>query len=270
MSSPVWTADSGSITADSDLYTADGGLVQPAGARITPADLITLALKQTGVLGVGQTATAEDMNDGLVLLNMMLGQWSRKRWLLYHLLDASKISTGALSYSIGSGGDINVIRPDRIEDAFVRFVNQTAPNQVDTPLTVLPSREDYDRIPLKGQIGFPQVVFYDSGFPLGSVYVWPVPAAGLYEIHLILKADLGQLTSLTQRISLPPEYQEALLYNLAVRLCENWGRPQRPGTMALAKSSLAVLRAANTQIATLRMPDGLVRGRYNVYSDSWR
>ena len=38
----------------------------------TPSDLITLALKTANVLGVGQTASAEDMNDAFNLLNMMM------------------------------------------------------------------------------------------------------------------------------------------------------------------------------------------------------
>ena len=48
----------------------------------TVGDLITLALKDSGVLGAGQTALAEDMNDALSRLNMMLGQWNRRRWLI--------------------------------------------------------------------------------------------------------------------------------------------------------------------------------------------
>ena len=82
---------------------------------MTPVDLIRLALRDSGVNGVGQTPNAEDNNDAFTHLNMMLAQWNRKRWLIYHTIDVSLVSTGALSYSVGAGGDFNTPRPDRVE-----------------------------------------------------------------------------------------------------------------------------------------------------------
>jgi hypothetical protein len=73
---------------------------------MTPLDLITLALKKAGVVGVGQTPEAEDTNDAFSDLNMMLGQWNRRRWLVYHLLDVAKVSTGAASYTVGPNGGL--------------------------------------------------------------------------------------------------------------------------------------------------------------------
>ena len=93
----------------------------------TPADLISLALVDSGVLGVGQIALAQDVNNTFTRLNQMLAQWQRKRWLIWHLIDLSVPSTGAQSYSIGPGGDIPMlVRPDRIESAFFRqIINST-------------------------------------------------------------------------------------------------------------------------------------------------
>ena len=95
----------------------------------TPAELITLALKQSGVLGVGQTASAEDMNDAFKLLQMMLGQWQVDRFMVFHLVTNSILCTGQQSYTIGPGGNINIPRPDRISSAFVRQLTQAQTNQ---------------------------------------------------------------------------------------------------------------------------------------------
>ena len=119
----------------------------------TAGSIINLALKMAGVLGVGQTASAEDSNDALTLLNAMLAQWQRKRWLVYSLDDVSFAATGAQSYTVGTGQNINITRPDRIEAAFVRLVNGT--QAVDYPLDLLGSREDYNNIALKGLSTFP-------------------------------------------------------------------------------------------------------------------
>lgn len=236
----------------------------------TARDLINDSLKDAGAIGVGQTALAEDINDGLKRLNAMLAQWSRQRWLVYHLIDVAFTADGSLNYSIGAGGDLNYPRPDRIEAAFFRQIAGVPGNQVDYPLGVLNSREDYNRIALKGMQSFPSVVFYDSGYPLGYVYIWPVPT-DLYEIHLSLKATLTAFANLNSDVNLPPEYEEALRVNLAVRLRVKYQMPIDGQLIGLAKSALNVIRNSNAQIPSLQMPRDLVRGggNYNIFSDGY-
>lgn len=236
----------------------------------TPNDLIALAFKDAGVYGVGQTPSSEDANDALDRLNGMLAQWRRRRWLVYRLLTTSKVSTGAQSYTVGTGGDFNITRPDKIESAFVRLVNQAAPNQTDYPLRIIEAREDYNRIVLKQLTAFPYYLFYDSAYPLGSVFPWPVPSATIYSLHITTKDVLPQFASLAEDISLPLEYLDALRYNLAVRLRMGYGMDEKPGLAGLAKDALNVIRMANTQIPQLHMPGVLTRGgnRYNLYSDT--
>lgn len=235
----------------------------------TPADIIALALKHSGVIGAGQTAGAEDTNDAFDLLNMMLSQWSRKRWLVYHLIDVFTTSTGALNYTIGPGEDFDTPRPDRIESAFARQLIPSGQQRVDYPLQILQSREDYNQIALKSMGTWPSLLFYDSAYPVGLVYVWPLPAASQFELHLSLKQTLSAFTSLAQTVNLPPEYVPTLFYNLAARLRPAYQMPPDPTVTALALDSLNVLREANAQIPSMRMPNALVgRGRaYNVYSD---
>lgn len=238
----------------------------------TPSDIIIQALKKAGILGVGQSAQAEDMTDALQDLNDMMAQWQRKRWLVYHLVDVSIVSTGQRSYTIGPGADINVVtRPDRIESAFFRQIVQSQPNQIDYPLEIIEAREDYNNIALKGLTQFPMYVFYDSAFPLGVVYPWPILQASIYELHLSIKAQLSQFTSLGETIVLPLEYFAALKWNLAIRVAASYKLPVDPALVALAKDSLNVIRNANTQIPRLRMPADLIRpGVYNPYSDQIR
>lgn len=235
----------------------------------TPSDIIRMALKQAGVLGVGQTATAEDMADAFLQLKWMLAQWQRKRWLVYTLVEMSKVSTGAQSYTIGQFCDFDITqRPDKIESAFARQITQSQPSQIDYPLSVLTSREDYNLIGLKQLTSFPAFVFYDNAWPIGNIYVWPIPNAAIYEIHINVKVELPELTALNQDLNLPPEYMAAIYYNLALRLIAAYKLPADTVTAALADEALNVLREANAQIAALQMPPGIVAsGTYNPYSD---
>lgn len=238
----------------------------------TPLDIITQALKKAGVLGVGQTALAEDVNDAYSDMQDMLGQWQRKRWLIWHLVDYECTGTGALYYTVGPGGQFDISpRPDKIESAFFRQLVQSQPNQIDYPLEIIEAREDYNRISLKQLQTFPQYLFYDSGFPTGKAYPWPLIQANLYSLHLTVKETLSQFTSLNQAIVLPLEYMAALKFNLGVRLRQSYQMPADPVLLGLAKDALNVIRNANLQIPRLRIPSDLVKpGIYNVYSDQIR
>lgn len=230
----------------------------------TPVELINLALKQVGVLGVGQTAAAEDIADAFKMLNMMLAQWSVKRNVVHQILDVGFATDGRQTYTVGIGGDFNVFRPSRLQGAYCRQLT-TLP--IDYPLEVLKSQTDYGRISTKSMPSMPSTVYYDPQFPLSVLHVWPVAVAG-YEIHLQIIAPLEQFADPYQDINLPPEYEEALMYNLAGRLYPMYGMQPNPVVIQLAGASLATVRMANTQTAQLYMPDGLVRnGTYNVYSD---
>lgn len=236
---------------------------------VTVNQVVNAALKKSGILGVGQTALAEDSNDAFDDLQDLLAQWQRKRWIVWNLIDTSIVSTGAVSYTIGTGQNFNVPRPDRVEAAFFRQIINTQPNEVDYPLTIIPARETYNQIALKSLQSWPEYLFYDSAYPYGNVFVWPVPQSGLFEIHLTLKAQIGtSISSLSANIVVPPEYVPAMKWNLALRLRESYQLPESPRLIQLAQESLDVLRMANIQIPLLQVDKTLVRpGLYNIYSD---
>ena len=230
--------------------------------------VVSLALKNSGVLGTGQTPGAEMTNTAFDTLNAMIGQWAAKRWLVYHLVNITHTCTGAVTYTIGPSGDFNcAVRPTNIEAAFVSQ-NLNTPQQIDTPLEILQSREDYNRIAMKQLVSLPYYLYYDNAFPLGTLYPWPAPNATLYGLTVTIKMVLSQFAALTDDINLPAEYQEALIYNLAVRMRALYQMPADPVIVTLAKNALNTIRNANAQVPRLQMPINLSRnGRYNVYSD---
>lgn len=243
----------------------------PDSTLATLADLVTAALVDSGVVGQGQTPQAEDTNKAWLLTNIMTGQWNRKRWLIYHLVDTVFTSTGAESYTVGPGGNFNVARPDRLENGcFFRLVGTGVTQQTDYPLRLIESREEYNRIVLKDMGTWPAEVFYDAAYPLGSAFIWPVGASGQYEYHLLVKETIAPFTSLPETMLLPPEYQGALYYNLICRLRAAYQLPPDPVMIAMAREALNVIRGANVQLPTMRMPSAVVGRRYsyNVFSDS--
>lgn len=234
----------------------------------TFADIIALALKNAGIVGVGQTASAEDMNDACALMNDMIAQWQQRRYLVYRLVENSVPCNGSQSYSIGPGGDISVAqRPAAINAAFARQTINAMPNQIDYPLAILPSRETYSQIAMKSLQSFPQWCWYDAATPLGQLFVYPV-ITNQFTLHVVSREQLQQAVSLTDEITLPAEYREALFYNLAIRLSAAYGTPLNPGVPALARAALETMRTINAQVPTMGMPTILRSGaHYNILSD---
>jgi hypothetical protein len=209
--------------------------------------LITLILRDAGVNGVGQTPRAEDLNDVLDTLNMMLDEWATKRWLVYHLVDVSVPVTGAQFYTVGPGGDIDTTRPDQVQAAFFR-------STISTPNV------------------WPSWYWYDAAYPLGNFYPWPLPQSGIGELHLTLKQPFAHFPDLTTDIAFPPAYINAMRWNGAVRVRPMYGLGESAAIARLAAASLGAVRGPNIQVPMARMPMGIPTPgrRYNVYSDNFR
>lgn len=234
----------------------------------TAADLVSYAYSDAGLLGLGQTLSGNLAQEGLIRMNRMIYQWSRKRWNVFHLQDVSKVSTGATSYTIGAGGDFNCTRPARLEGGCFLRQNPTGV-WVDYPMRVITSWEEFSSITLKTLTGPSAYVFLDSGYPLGTVKPYPVPQASIYEIHLAVLVALQVFAALTDVVVMPPEYEQAIQQNLAVLIRKARRLPDDPVLMGLASGSLNTIKNANAQIPTLTVPKTLLRPRmYNYLSDT--
>lgn len=232
--------------------------------------LIENMLVDAGIVGIDESIEQPIINRAFRQLNWLLAQWARKRWLVYRIQDYSFVSTGAQTYSVGlkQAVDINP-RPDRLEYAFLRFLNSGQPPQfpVDIPIEIIQSHEDYSRIPVKSIGSIAWRIFYDPVWPVGLLFPWPIPQSGLYELHVGFKVVLPRFASLQQQITFPPEYEAALNWCGARRMRASYQMPADPTIDSLARDALNTLRLANSAVGVLRMPRAL-RNRNRAYD--WR
>ena len=138
-----------------------------AGVPDTAQKAIFLALRMAGRITDAQSVadSTKDVDDAFSLLVMMLGQWQRKRWLVWNLPETSAVSTGAQWYTIGPGQDFDVARPDKLHAAWCRLPPFNGPNPVDLPLSIIEAKEDWATIGIKDLKSLPSAVFYDSTLP---------------------------------------------------------------------------------------------------------
>lgn len=229
---------------------------------MTGDDLIALALRTAGVEGVGQTALAQDSADALTLLNSILAEWQRKRWLVTNLTDLSFTSTGATTYTIGTGGNFNTVRPDRIEAAYARATYSSGANTLDFAIEEIEAPEDWADLGMKflgqDQGAMAAKLFYDAAYPTGTLHFWPVPSTQ-YVLHVLVKTALGPITNTAATIALPDEYLRALIWSLSSDCIEAFALPPRPGVEMKAAGAVATIKSANFRVREMELP-AVLRG----------
>lgn len=239
----------------------------------TGLTLIAAALIKAGVTAKGRPPDAFDQQSALSDLNDLIAAWNTERWIIWDLLDVGFISTGAATYTIGPGGNFNVPRrPDALRAGYVKQLNTTSGQRVNTPLKIIPSREEFSRLSLPGLTSFPQALFLDSSYPLGLVHPYPLPNANIYELHLIVPNHIIAVEAATDLTVLPPHYIPAFKFNLARILRQGYGRGSKPDIELnrLANYYRDAVIQSNIQVSELIMPRAVMSGQgpgYNIYSD---
>lgn len=228
-----------------------------ATAGLKTIDIITRALKKIGAIAVGEAPDAQEAQDGLDALNSMLGSWNTQRNIIYTITIAQyDLVSNQQTYTIGPGGDFDAPRPQSIETAnlILNYLNPV----VRVPMDLLNDQQwaaiRVQQIPNS----IPQLLYNDGAYPLSTLYLWGFPSQNL-QLELYTWQALSTFPSISTDVVLPPGYEEALVYNLAVRLAPDYERPVRPDVAAIAVSSLAVVKSLNSP-DPLMIPDAAVLG----------
>ena len=211
----------------------------------TVSDLIHSSARLIGAIAAGETLETNELDDALVSLNQMLSSWNTEG---ASLVGRSRIP---LALNVTNGPyPLTPPRPVRIESASVAVAG------IDCPLELVDSA-GWEAITEKGQLAIlAKKLYCDYQYPQSNVYIWPVPRSG-GTLELWVYTVLAQFTSLSQVIDLPPGYEAAVRYNLAVELAPEYGRPLDPAVPALAqqfKASLVQLNAGNHMRSMTQAP----------------
>lgn len=215
-------------------------------------DLITDALIELGVVAVGEAVSAEDANLGLSALNSMIDGWNTQNLTIYSSYDATfTLVPGQATYTVGPSGNWNGARPVSLISQYVRY------NGIDYPVQQV-DQETYNLIAIKTQPGIlPEVVNFNTGYPLATMTLWPVPNTAL-SFTFSSNALLAQPATLQTVLSLPPGYYRAMRLNLAVELAGRYGRQLSPVTLRMASTALGDVRRLNKRTPLSRFDDAIL------------
>jgi hypothetical protein len=240
---------------------------------VTAHDVIADALQQLGVLGVGQALSGEDADRGLVALNRLIGRWAtHPQTQFVQTRTQYSLTSGDASYTIGSGGDFDQARPVNRDFLVSVIPDRTETDPLEIPLGRPLSIEEYQAIPQKTLSGaYPTKVFYDHNWSagLGIITVFPEPESSTAALVLYTRTPLTVFADLTTDYTFPPGYEEAIEYNLAIRLAPLFEKTPSQWLVTNAREALADIKRANFRPAEARFPSTLVgsRGRYDIEGD---
>lgn len=237
---------------------------------MTVFDLIKRALRLIGQLGPGRGPGAAELADAFLVLNSMIEQWNNERLNIFQIrVDTYPLTGLQQTYTIGPGAaDFNTDRPARIERATVLILNNPA-QPLELPMELL-TFDGWKRIPIKAiQASFPLKVYYDLAFPIGNLNFWPIPTV-VNDFNLYTWQQLAQFAGTADTVSFPPGYQDAIAYNLAVKLAPEWGKPLRADVAAEAIRLKNSLKRMNVVVNELTCDPAIISTRkaYNWITDN--
>lgn len=235
----------------------------------TALTMITRSMRLARVIGKGEAPDADESADGLIALNAMLDSWQIERLAVYQIVQGSySWAASVTSKTIGSGGDLSAQRPVRIDSAFIADSNSNW-----YPMRVLQDRREYDGIVIKTTTStLPGAIFMDPAFPLATLYLYPVPSAAI-TLKLNTWQTLQSFSTLTTALSLPPGYQRAIEYNLAIEFGPEFGADIPKSVVAIATQAKANIKNLNLPSMVAQLDPGVALlgraqgGRYNIYAD---
>lgn len=229
--------------------------------------LISGAARLIGVLAEGESLSAQGANDALNSLNDLLDSWSNESLIAFPLLrEVFALATIGLqeTYTWGSPGDnFTSIRPQNVRKAIIQLTGSTP--SIELPMQIM-NADEYAAITLKPlPSNFPLYCYIDDAYPRRNVNVWPVPTDSTNSLVFYSTKPLLDISTLSQMLSLPPGYQRALRYALAIELASEYGKTPSEVVVAIAEQSKAAIKRNNTKPIYLRM-DSALSGKAAVYN----
>jgi len=223
-------------------------------------DLIRSSLRLIGAISSSETPASDETMDALEALNLLLSSWGASRFLSKNTQTITHTLTGATSYTIGSGGDIDTIRPSAIFTAYYTL------GGLDYPLQVL-DYKTYSEIGTKNIGAIPEYVVLKPDYPLSTIYVFPVGSGGVLTLSAVRPQVELDINDDVQDIY-PPEWIRAIKYNLAIEIAPEYGVTVAPEIVALAKEAKDTVMRSMISIPKAQF-DPLLNDGYTTASRSF-
>lgn len=212
----------------------------------TGLDLVKSVMKKAGVLTKTESPSSDEAVDCLEAINDLLDSWANDGlYVPSRTLEGFPLSANVATYTIGSGGTFNTVKPVAIISSYVR--DGTTDNEV-----IIITDEEYAALSQKATTGIPEKLNFTNAYPLSTIRLYPVPAAA-YTIYLLSEKQATALT-LSGTVYLPVGWKRALTYNAAIEIAPEYGQSAPQETVAIAADSINKIRLSIARNRKLDKP----------------
>jgi hypothetical protein len=224
-----------------------------ASMLVTAESLITSALTTIGVYELGTTINASDAQEALRRLNAMMSSWATQPLTMpVEKRETFTVTANTGTYTIGPGATFNTVRPVDVARAGLLYNTITPKVEIEVGLLTPQSYADIqvkDQTSTQWSAVYYLPTFATSGY--GTIILWPIPTTADNLLVLYTLQALSEFTNLTTEYYVPPGYEEALAYNLALRLAAPFGKAVDDDIRRLAVASRAQIKRTNTKMELL-------------------
>lgn len=239
--------------------------------------LLYNALRIAGILGApGRGGSPSEISDAMLALNGMLDAWQTERLLVFFVKQCTfSLIPNQQNYSIGLSGtpDWVIQRPEQIDRAGLILNNVTPSTEI--PMRTYTDQEWAAVTPKQLTSTQPTSLWYQRTVPNGTVTWWPVPTVA-WNVNLYLWQNLLDVSDPSANIDLPPGYQSAIEYNLAVELAARFQERANISQFSVKKAMLtkATVKTMNDEELKMRVELSAMgqnggRGRYQILSNTY-
>lgn len=209
--------------------------------NLTANQLITDALKDLRVLGVGRSLAPEDAATALRYLQELIDSWAADRFTIYTVARSSYVLTANQeSRTIGPTGNFVQARPIFLSSATIKEVGEDLELGIDVW-----DRDRWLNEPLKTQTTtVPLAVYMEPTYPDATLHFWPVPTTACTLVIGTPTAVTG-FANLTTTYAFPPAYGEAFRACLVRKLARPFGRQLTQDIIDDAEDALARVKRIN-------------------------
>lgn len=241
----------------------------------TVRDQITGALIDLALLQAGEVPDPDDAALAFLRFNDFVDACKTQGLTCYTVTRSTWTLTSATSYSVGTGGDVNIPRPVS-QEAITNtgFVDTTLSNTPEYGMGDLLTEDEYAGLIMKTfSSPYPQRWYYSPTYPLGTLKPWPVPSKSGLQGVLYTLTPVAEYATLDDSFALPPGYRRFFRTNLAVELAGAFDTAVPPSVMQAAIESKSDIKRTNVRrVELISNATGVFSRRpgYDINTDTRR
>jgi hypothetical protein len=214
------------------------------------SDLITEAWLDIDEITVGRLISSAEQADSFARLNAMLDQWSTEELSVYTEAHTGfTVTAGTAAYTLGPSGTLSLASS---AVCVTGASSSSAPFAKNIEVVSFPEFHARRENRRGRTTVLAELVAADQHWPLINILLYPTPAASPGTLWLDYWLPLTAFTAVTETVSLPPGYTNALRLNLALELFGPYARHARPGKfewlVGQAKAAKEAVVALNLQV----------------------